>query len=156
MSTPPNQMNVEEILRQVQYYEHQAENLEKQIRSLDQIVMQYTLVRQTFQDLSPVSDGNEILIPIGPAVYMKGTISDTEKVLTGVGADVLIEQPITDAIEMMKEKIDEFSAIRTNIVKQYTQTAEMLTMLKRTFEAQQAQQAQQSQPDKFDLNRLAD
>ena len=64
MSAPSNQMSLEEILRQIQYYERQAESLEQQIRSLDQIVLQYTLVRQTFKDLSPVSAGNEILIPI--------------------------------------------------------------------------------------------
>ncbi|MCG3217854.1 MAG: prefoldin subunit alpha [Candidatus Heimdallarchaeota archaeon] len=154
MSTPSNQMSLDEILRQIQYYEQQAENLEQQVRSLDQIVMQYTLVKQTFQEISPVSAGNEILIPIGPTAFMKGTISDTEKVLVGVGADVLIEQPISVALEMMTEKIAEFNEIRTNIVTQYTKTAEALTMLKRSFELQQQQQSQQQDP--MNLNRLAD
>jgi prefoldin alpha subunit len=154
MSTPSNQMSLEDILRQIQYHEQQAESLEQQIRSLDQIILQYTLVKQTFKDLSPVNDGNEILIPIGPTVYMKGTISDTETVLTGVGADVLIEQPISDAIELMQEKINEFNQIRTNIVNQFTKTAEALTMLRRSFEAIQLQQSQQRDP--MNLNRLAD
>ncbi|MHA1910697.1 MAG: prefoldin subunit alpha [Candidatus Kariarchaeaceae archaeon] len=151
MSTPSNQMNLEDILRQIQHYERQAENLEQQIRSLDQIILQYTLVKQTFQDLSPVNAGNEILIPIGPTVYIKGTISDTETVLTGVGADVLIEQPMSDAIVLMTEKITEFNEIRVNMVTQYTKTAEALTMLRRSFELQQSQQK-----DPMNLNRLAD
>ena len=154
MSAPSNQMSLEEILRQIQYYERQAESLEQQIRSLDQIVLQYTLVRQTFKDLSPVSAGTEILIPIGPTVFIKGTITDTETVITGVGADVLIEQPISKGIEMMEEKINEFNEIRINIVTQFTKTAEALTMLRRSFEMKQSQQSQQRDP--MDLNRLAD
>ena len=154
MSAPSNQMGLDDILRQIQYYEGQAENLEQQIRSLDQIILQYTLVKQTFQDLSPVDAGNEILIPIGPTVFMKGTIADTETVLTGVGADVLIEQPISGAIELMQEKLNEFNEIRVNIVNQYTKTAEALAMLRRTFEMQQSQQSMQADP--MNLNKLAD
>ena len=53
-----------------------------------------------------VKEDNEILLPIGGLVKIRGKILDTQKLLVSVGQDVVIEKNIDDSISFLDNIIE--------------------------------------------------
>ncbi|MGC9308211.1 MAG: prefoldin subunit alpha, partial [Thermoplasmatota archaeon] len=47
------------------------------------------------------------LVPLGGNVFMRATIADVERVLTGVGSDVVVEKSVSTAIDFLEKRIED-------------------------------------------------
>ncbi|MHA1755889.1 MAG: prefoldin subunit alpha, partial [Promethearchaeota archaeon] len=63
--------------------------------------------KTTLENLNDIKDGQEILIPVGGLINLKGTIGDTKKILLYISQDVVIEKNIDDAINFINKLIEQ-------------------------------------------------
>jgi len=68
----------------------------------------------------------ELLVPIGGNSYVKAKITDTNKVIVGVGAGVSVEKTLLEAKTALKERLDELEKTMNSAQQQFTQVAERI------------------------------
>ncbi|MEM3873206.1 MAG: prefoldin subunit alpha [Nitrososphaeria archaeon] len=88
---------------------------------------------ETVNELSK-RKGFETLVYIGGGMYIAGSINATEKVLVNVGADVIIEKRLNEALAFIQEKKEEIKRILNDINQQKQQTASAIQRLREDVE----------------------
>jgi len=71
--------------------------------SLTEVSMTIDAIK-TVKDLRP---GTDILVPLGSDSFISAKISDSDKVLTGLGADVVAERSASDALKFLESRTSE-------------------------------------------------
>ncbi|MEM3786109.1 MAG: prefoldin subunit alpha [Nitrososphaeria archaeon] len=88
---------------------------------------------ETVNELSK-RKGFETLVYIGGGMYIAGSINATEKVLVNVGANVIIEKRLNEALAFIQEKKEEIKRILNDINQQKQQTASAIQRLREDVE----------------------
>ncbi|HIH28795.1 MAG TPA: prefoldin subunit alpha, partial [Thermoplasmata archaeon] len=83
----------------------QLESIEMQLQYLQSTLMDYQRAKMTVEQLSAVDDNSEILIPIGAGTFVNGSLKSASNVLIGVGAGVVVEKPVDEAMGKLDERI---------------------------------------------------
>jgi len=83
------------------------EALSKQIALLNASLSELSLTMETIKKLKEAPEGAEILTPIGSGSFVKARLMPLEKVLTGVGAEVVVERTPEEALKFLEEKSSE-------------------------------------------------
>jgi len=93
--------------------------LNKQLEELrrDAVIIQERLLeldgtRQAIEELKKPRE--DVLIPIGSGFYLYGKITG-KKILSNVGADVMVDRSVEDAIEMIEEKKKELERLKSDV-----------------------------------------
>ena len=71
-------------------------------------------------------ENTELLVPIGGNSYVKAKITDTNKVIVGLGAGVSVEKSLADAKSTLKERLDELGKTMNAAQQQFTQVADRI------------------------------
>jgi prefoldin alpha subunit len=74
--------------------------------------------------------GHDALIPIGAQIYVKGTISDTSKVLIGLGAGISVEKTVEQASADLEARVSNMQKLLTSLRDEYTKIAEKVNSLR--------------------------
>ena len=80
----------------------------------------------TLEGVRQKPKGTETLVPIGADSYIRAEISDSEKVIMGIGAGVCMEKTIEDSINELKSRQTELEKASTSVEQQLTQTVARL------------------------------
>jgi prefoldin alpha subunit len=72
----------------------------------------------TLQGLRDLKDKEEALVPIGSGSFIRGSLTDTNKAIIGVGAGICIEKPLEEAIHDFKGRQGELERTITSIQEQ--------------------------------------
>ena len=97
----------EEITRNltlIEYYKQQLESIDMQLQYLQSTIADYQRAKMTVEQLHAVDENAEILIPVGAGTFVNGSLKNSSNVLIGVGAGIVIEKPIDDAITKLDER----------------------------------------------------
>jgi len=89
----------------IEYYKEQLGSLEIQQQYLQAALQDIYKSKVTMEQMENADKDTEILIPIGGGVYINGSLNNVTKVLLDVGAGVVTEKGIPDAIKKLEEKI---------------------------------------------------
>jgi prefoldin alpha subunit len=94
-------------LAQMEQLKAQMDNLTIQRDSLRSVLADY---ERSIEVLSGMKDGieGEVLIPVGGQVFIRATVTDTEKCLVDQGVGVMMDRDIPSALEQIgsrKERI---------------------------------------------------
>ena len=89
----------------IEYYKQQLESIELQLQYLQSTLMEYQRAKLTVEQLSGVDDNQEILIPVGAGTFVNGSLKNASNVLIGVGAGIVIEKPVDEAMGKLDERI---------------------------------------------------
>lgn len=98
----------EEITRNltlIEYYKQQLESIDMQLQYLQSTIADYQRAKMTVEQLHAVDENAEMLIPVGAGTFVNGSLKNSSNVLIGVGAGIVIEKPIDDAITKLDERI---------------------------------------------------
>jgi len=87
----------------------QLEQTQQQLMALQNMINDMLSAKQTLDVIKNETGEPEIFVPLGGNSFVKATVKDTTKVLTGVGAGVVIEKEIPDAIKTVEGQISELS-----------------------------------------------
>jgi prefoldin alpha subunit len=85
-----------------------------------------TYASLTLEGMEKEKENAELLVPIGGNSYVKAKISDTNKIIVGLGAGVSVEKTLVDAKATLKERLDELEKTMNAAQQQFGQVAERI------------------------------
>jgi prefoldin alpha subunit len=118
-----NQQNRNVLAYQFQYLREQKDMYEQNLEIINASLGNLQNTKKTIENLKDVESGEEILIPIGGIVNLKGSIKNPEKILLSVSDDVIIEKSIEGSIEFI-DKIIEQHKQQINFIQEQLQKVE--------------------------------
>jgi prefoldin alpha subunit len=89
----------------IEYYKEQLNSLDMQLQISQTALNDYTKAKLTLENLSKSTKEGDILIPIGGGTFIKGNLTENKKILTDIGAGIVTEKPIKDALAKVDERI---------------------------------------------------
>ncbi len=115
-----NNQNFEKQLQQFRYLKEQRDMFQGQFEIVNASLGNLYTTKKTLDNLKDgVDESDEILIPIGGIVSVKGSIKDTKKVLVAINQDIIIEKTIEESIEyidkLMKQHNEQLKFLKERI-----------------------------------------
>jgi prefoldin alpha subunit len=110
----------EEITRNltlIEYYKQQLESIDLQLQYLQATLADYQRAKVTVEHLHEIDENTDLLIPVGGGTFVNGCLKNASNVLIGVGAGLVLEKPVTEAVTKLDERI---KRIQENIEKMMT------------------------------------
>jgi prefoldin alpha subunit len=110
----------EEITRNltlIEYYKQQLESIDMQLQYLQATIADYQRAKITVEQLNTVDENSELLIPVGAGTFVNGVLKNSSNVLIGVGAGIVLEKPIDEAITKLDERVKK---LQENLEKMYS------------------------------------
>jgi prefoldin alpha subunit len=98
----------EEITRNltlIEYYKQQLESIDMQLQYLQSTLADYQRAKMTVEQLHAMDENSEILIPVGAGTFVNGSLKNASNVLIGVGAGVVIEKTVDEAVLKLEERM---------------------------------------------------
>lgn len=91
----------------VEYYKEQLQSLEQQFSYLQAAVMDYNKAKITIEKIGESDEGTELLIPMGGGTFSFAKAKNTKKILTEIGAGIVVEKKPEDALKILDKRIEE-------------------------------------------------
>ncbi len=107
--------NMEQIMYQFQVLRDRRDALAQNLAIFNASLRDHTNTKATLVNIKNTSENDEIILPIGSTAYIKGKISEPEKILVNVCQDITIEKDLDSAIEFI-----------TKIINQHTEQINLL------------------------------
>jgi len=104
--------NAVEGYQEIQGMNQQLQVLQNQLEVLDNQVKELNLVKESLDSVSKSEGNEEILIPMGAGIYIRGNMKEKTKVIMNVGANVVIEKNIDEALKLVDSQIEEMARIK--------------------------------------------
>lgn len=110
----------EEKLLQLQLLQQEARKLEQELVNLEARKIELEMVVNSLDEISN-QKSDEVLIPIGNGVFVRGVIRDKENVLVNVGANVVMSKSVAEAKELVESQRREISTVQEELRKELVQ-----------------------------------
>ena len=124
MATP--HVREEDIIRQlaaeIRILEGSASALQSRFEIVRAAINEVTLAHNTLEGLKKLQDGDAALVPVGAGSYVRMKISDSKKLVMGIGAGTAMEKDVESSVEELKGRLQELDKARTSIQQQLDQT----------------------------------
>lgn len=112
----------------------QLNRLNQQFSLITNKILELKNLDQSLSDLGAVSQGEEILIPFGAGILIKGSIKDSKDVLMNVGADIVVKKSASDSKKLIQRQITELESALEETEKEIVNLGAGLEMLKKELE----------------------
>lgn len=112
-------MTEEEITRNlalIEYYKEQLNAIDYQTQYIQAALADYYKAKITIEQLHKADENSEILIPVGGGTFINGSIKETSKVLVDIGAGLVTEKTIDDALKKIEERIKNLQEKQENFL----------------------------------------
>ena len=82
-------------------------SLETQSSYIQAAISEYSRAKITLEQLEKIKDNSEILLPIGGSTYIDAKANNTSKVLFDIGAGLVTEKKINEAVKKIDERLND-------------------------------------------------
>jgi prefoldin alpha subunit len=135
--TPKQQEYLESVMRMRQI-EGQAANVQNNLAALERVLIETEVTLASLDAMKNQNAVKESLIPLGSGVFADGTLKKSDKILLDVGAGVVLEKSIDDAMAFMKERsenvrknLTDFQNVLLNLEKSYSEAGQRAQQLQK-------------------------
>lgn len=104
-----DQRELNTLQQYLQEYGQQAEIFVQQLQLLENGRMEALAAIDSLEDMLTAGDST-VLLQIGGGASVRAKVSDPDKILIAIGAEVVVERSNKDAIEFLKERVMEMEA----------------------------------------------
>jgi prefoldin alpha subunit len=111
---------------EMRYLEQTAETLQQRISMVNAAITDLTYASMTLEGIETEKENAELLVPIGGNSYVKAKISDTNKIIIGLGAGVSIEKNLPEAKVTLKERLEDLTKTMNAAQQQFGQVADRI------------------------------
>jgi len=111
-----------ELLRQ------DMQKIDQQLVALETRKMQ---MHEVLEAIKTMKGGEDILIPLGPGFFVKGELKKGDKVLLGVGANIVLEKNIGEAERDIKKSIRELEKLERDMKSDLVKMSERMDDLQK-------------------------
>ncbi|MEM4188309.1 MAG: prefoldin subunit alpha [Candidatus Hadarchaeum sp.] len=84
-----------------------VELLRQQVSALAGSLSELNMTVGALKSLKDMSPSTDILVPLGSDTFIPAKLSSAERVLVGLGADVMVERTVEEAIKFLEARIAE-------------------------------------------------
>ncbi len=106
---------------QMQILQAEMQVIRERQHSLSHRLADLAETRQAIAEMVSVKSGSEILLPLGSGNFVSGKVSDTEKILVGVGGGIAIKKSPEEALKFLDERVAEAGSALQELEKQFAQ-----------------------------------
>jgi len=117
------------IAYEMQLYREEAQVLQQQLENLQLNYASVELAIQTLENVAKLSKGDQMLLPVGSGAYIKSKVENNEVALVDVGAGVVVEKPIPDAVKFLKSRMNEMDSMREKLQKNFVEVSNRMKSL---------------------------
>jgi prefoldin alpha subunit len=103
-------------LTMIEYYKQQLESIDAQLQYLSTVLAEYQRAKMTVEQLHGADPNTEVLIPLGGGAFVNGSVKDTSNVLIGIGACLVVEKSMEDALAKLDDRIKKVQENQEKIV----------------------------------------
>lgn len=96
---------------ELQMLNSQLQQLQQQIQTADAQSAEMAKIAVSVEDAKSIEKGQELLAPLGQGIFIKAKAEENKNVIMSVGADVVVEKSLDDALEVVKRQNDELNTI---------------------------------------------
>ncbi|MBI2148084.1 prefoldin subunit alpha [Candidatus Woesearchaeota archaeon] len=119
-------MEYQELVQQLQQLQQNITSLEKHIVDLSYLDDGLTQLKQT-----KVND--EVLMPFGSGIFLKGEIKDNNSVIMNVGNNVCVEKTVDEAKETVEKQLGDVTNVLEQLKEEVNNTVGKLNILQEDF-----------------------
>eukprot|EP00529_Nitzschia_sp_RCC80_P036354 CAMPEP_0113453046 /NCGR_PEP_ID=MMETSP0014_2-20120614/7158_1 /TAXON_ID=2857 /ORGANISM="Nitzschia sp." /LENGTH=169 /DNA_ID=CAMNT_0000344433 /DNA_START=198 /DNA_END=707 /DNA_ORIENTATION=+ /assembly_acc=CAM_ASM_000159 len=110
-------LSLEELNKIKQQEEGRLEALTERYAALRAAAARLNASQSAIGELTPSSDGNEVLVPLTESVYVPGKLKDPNKLLVEIGTGFYVEKTSKDTHAFLDRKLKLVDANSANITK---------------------------------------
>jgi len=103
------QQQLQDLAQRHQQYQYQAESVAQQMNMVQLTIKDVETALTTITALKDETPGKEMLVPIGFSSFVNATLTNTDKVVIGIGAGVSVEKKTEDAKTFLEKRKDELT-----------------------------------------------
>ena len=122
----PTEDDLRRLSVEMRYLEQTAETLQQRISMVNAAIADLTYANATLDGIEKEKENVEMLVPIGGSSYVKVKLTDSTKVIVGMGSGVSVEKPLSDAKTTLKERLDDLEKTMNAAQQQFSQVAERI------------------------------
>jgi len=130
--------NVLEKYQSMQEFQKQAQLMQNQLETLENQTGELETVKDTLSCIEKGNGDEDVLIPLGSGVFIKGVLKGNEKIVMNVGADLVVEKSVSNALKLVDEQIEKMGEIKGNVAQEINEI--MMNLQKLQIELQKTQQ----------------
>ena len=108
-----------------QLLQNHLEQLKNQAALFERRLMETEITKQTLNDLKK-SKESDVLIPLGSGCYSHGSIRNSEKIITDVGAGIFVERETGQTNEILESNKTEIENLSKNLQDEINTTVKRL------------------------------
>ncbi len=101
------EQELRQALGAMEVYKAQLEGITEQQQLIQMSIEELTRAKVTLTDFIKSEVGDDVLIPVGSASFVKAKVSDNKNALIGVGTGISMEKPIEDAMMLIEKRLQE-------------------------------------------------
>ncbi len=116
---------------ELQLLSMQIKQLEEQLNVLDQKAQELVILRESMRRLGELKASAKSLAPIGPGIFVPGTVDPTKGVLINVGAGVIVNKSFDEAentINTQLHQIEDITLELSNNLRAMAEQAQVTEM----------------------------
>ncbi|KHO45404.1 MAG: prefoldin alpha subunit [archaeon GW2011_AR3] len=107
---------LQEKYLEFQTQEQKIKQLQASLQNIDSQILELKSMQDAITDLQKVKDGSEVLMPVTPGMFVKGTITDSKKILVNVGSNVVVDKTIKETLGLLDKQSREVESIRQQFI----------------------------------------
>jgi len=117
---------IRRALAELQALRELAESMRSRINMVESFINELKAAGEAIKAIRDVGENATILVPVGGDSFIRAKVEDMSKVLVGVGAGVVLEKDVEDALNYLGERVAELEKISVDLRKRLAETLERI------------------------------
>lgn len=102
-----NQEELQQKYAQFQMLQQQLEEVNKAQEALQEQKAELDISVQAVREILKTPKGNEFLAPLANGIFLKGQVTDNQKLVVNVGSNVTVERTLAEVIKLLQKQQEE-------------------------------------------------
>jgi prefoldin alpha subunit len=135
LSAEELQQELTQLSSNMQRFDEYGKQLQVELETLQSYLIDLTRSKQTLEGLKAEKKADETLIQLGSGVLMRVKPLNKNKVLLNIGAGVVVEKKIGEAIKEVETKITQAEKRQTEVADQLNQVIGQINAMEQRAQA---------------------
>jgi len=107
---------LQSIYMEFQNVSSSIKQLEQQHEMVESHLMELMLTLQSLDEITNISPGTEILVPISSGIYAKARLENSNDFLVNIGSSITLSKDLNSTKSLIESQVDEIKKLQENII----------------------------------------
>ncbi|NOZ81417.1 MAG: prefoldin subunit alpha [DPANN group archaeon] len=110
--------DIQQEYAKLQMLDEQIKMLQKQLETYEAQLVEIMNMKTAIEEFSKVRPGTEMLVPIGPGIFVKGSVMDTKNLTISVGAGTAVSKTLDEGKGLLDLQARDVEQARMTVLKE--------------------------------------